>query len=424
MEYIITGLSNQTLSVELRERFAVPQARRGELLSKLLKIEGVAECLLLATCNRTEIHAAAPTRDADGPLRRELCGFLGLPDGAAAGSWYTHANGEAVRHIYRVAAGLDSMVVGEPQVFSQVKEAYREAFTAGATGSVINQVMHRAFFVAKRVRTETGIGLGSTSVSSIAVEIIESSICQRYAPTLIVVGTGETGEAAARTFKDRGLGNLVLINRTRTRAEALAAETGARVAAWDDLAASLPHADAIITACGTGEAILTRGIVEAALARSARGGLLIIDLGVPRDVDPGVAGIEGASLYNIDDLKQAAEKNMARRRGEVDEAERICSEEAGRTSSVLLESRLEPTIASLMRKCEEIRKKELGRALDLMGDMPEGHRRIVDVCTASIVSRIMHDPIVTLKRGTGAEGARHGMIDFFRHIFGLDHQQN
>ncbi|MFH0799908.1 MAG: glutamyl-tRNA reductase [Pseudomonadota bacterium] len=420
MEYLITGVSNKTLPIEIREKISVRPDRQAGLLARLLATEGVSECLLLSTCNRTEIHAVAASAEVVPGLKRALCDETSIAPGNIGGRWYAHANGDAVRHLFRVASSLDSMVVGEPQIFSQLKDAYRLAFGAGSTGNIINQIMHRAFFVAKRVRTETGIGLGSTSVSSIAVDLIESSVCQRYAPTLLIVGTGDVGASAARTFKDRGLGKLILVNRTRKKADELASELGAEIGPWEKLCDLMEHADAVITSCGTGAPTLTSSMIGASRVGASRSQLVIIDLGVPRDVEPEAGAIPGVALYNIDDLKQSAERNLDQRRREVAHAEEIVAAEAKRTSAALLESGLEPTIARLMQKCEEIRKKELERAFDRLGEMPPEHRQVVDVCTTSIISKILHDPIITLKKGALAPEHRNRMLDFFRHIFGLE----
>ncbi len=426
MEYLITGVSNKTLPIELREKMAVKKELIPGILSEMCANCGISEGMVISTCNRTEIHVAAASPDVVPALQVSLCNVLGLPSAQIQGCWYTHTGGNAVRHLFRVAAGLDSMIVGESQVFFQLKEAYQTAFASGATGHLINQILHRSFFVAKRVRTETGIGLGATSVSSVAVDIIEASLCQRYRPTIMIVGTGGIGAAAAKSIRDRNLGNLLLINRTITRAESLAAELGASVRIWEDLEDLLLKADAIITSCGGDSPILTQEMLERAMRKASRLQLTIIDLGVPRDVEPGAEEIPGLVLHNIDALQGIADRNKEERWQEVDHAEAIVAAEAKETSRTLLESGLEPTIASLMQKCEEIRKRELERAFDKLGDLTPEHRRMIEVCTTSIVGKILHDPIVTLKKSSSLEASAaperkdRNTLSFFKNIFGLE----
>ena len=415
-------MSNKTLPLELREKVAVKQELIPEILPNLVKACAITEALLMSTCNRTEIHAAAPSADSAPLLQRTLCNILHLSHEEMRGSWYTHTNGEAMRHLFRVAAGLDSMVVGESQVFGQLKEAYQVAFTAGTTGHLINQIVHRSLFVAKRVRTETGIGLGATSISSVAVDLIESSLCQRYTPTIMIIGTGEVGKAAAKSIRDRGLGNLILLNRTEEKAKDLAEMLGAETAPWETMEELLFKADAVITSCGSDLPILTQATLQDAMHKAARTQMLIIDLGVPRDVEPQGHRIPGLFLHNIDDLQSIADRNKEQRSQQIDHAETIIATEANEATKTILESECEPLIASLMQKCEDIRKREIERALSKLAVLNDEQKKVLEVCTTSLMNKILHDPIAALKKNAAPEREKRNseLLSLFKNIFRLE----
>lgn len=396
MTYVITGVNHTTLGVTLRERLFVPAESVTNLLENIRKLPGVAEALLLSTCNRTELHAIVDGGHRLADLQQTLLESLRAPE-LPQKAWY-HATGEkAVRHLFRVTSGLDSLLLGETQVFGQVKDAFERAFALGTTGRLLNQCVHRAFFVAKRVRTETGIGMGSLSLASIAVELIEESICARHPRTLIILGAGKMGEAAARSFREREMGNVVVVSRTKNKAQELAKKMNAEATEFSALEKYLPLADAIITSSASTKPLLTRTIVKRA-RNGSNAPLVIVDLGVPRNVEPGVGKLAGVLLSTIDDLKEIADRSRVKRRKEARRAETIVAEEAKRTHRELLESNGALTIAALMQKCEAIRKKEVERALSHMQHMKAEEQNIVDACTASIVQKILHDPITVLKK--------------------------
>ena len=323
MNFFITGVSHKTLPIELCERLYIPLEQRASFVKRLLAFPGVHECLALSTCNRTELHVVSSSTDIIPALQQVLCGVCGVEPDIVNPCWYVFDGDDAVRHLFRLVAGLDSLVVGETQIFNQVKEAYKLAYDVGATGMLINPLMHRAFFVAKRIRTETGIGVGSLSLSSIAVELIEATVCSRTPLTLLVIGAGKVATSAAKSFVDRGFGNLLIANRTWEKAQILSAQLSAQAVRWEEVESHLLLADAVISCSGSMTPILTRELLAPLATARAEKPLMIVDLGVPRDVDPQVRNLTNIVLHNVDDLKGIADRNHAARKVEAIRAEKI-----------------------------------------------------------------------------------------------------
>jgi len=412
VKFIVTGVNNRSLHLAKREKFYLLPEKRSEILTRLARFDSVSELVVLSTCNRTELYAVVSSSDTFHDLQKELSQALDVDTQVISQHGYSFEGEEALRHLMRVCSSLDSMVLGETQVYRQVKEAFEFSFQTEKTGPLLNQLFHHAFSTAKRVRTETGIGAGSTSISSTAVDFLELNVCLRTPPRLLILGAGEVAADAAKSFAKRNLGTFVVVNRDEAKAHTLADELGGEAKALEHLEDELAKAHALLTCCHTHHPIITPSHILNALNTSDRGTLTIIDLGVPRNVDEEVRNIPGVNLYHLDDLTEIAEKNRKTRESESSQAEFIVREEA-KKGSELLDSQIEPTIAGLIQKYEGLRQKELSKVFTRMPHLSESDRELIDACTTSIVTKILHDPIITLKE-------KDDLLLSFRQMFRLD----
>jgi glutamyl-tRNA reductase len=329
MPVLVAGLSHRTSPVELRERFAFPEAEIPAALVRLCAMGLVEEGVIVSTCNRVELYVA--TSSSDAAVARALREFLvehGRPPGPVDAEVYTHAEPHSIEHLFKVVSGIDSMVLGETEILGQVKKAYDLALRHHHTGPVLNRVFQRAFNVAKQIRTETQIQRGSVSVASVAAELAEKIFDSLHGRTVLVLGAGDTSEKAAKALLSRGARQLLVSNRTRERAEALAATLGGRAVpfdAWTDEAESV---DVLITSTAATEFILDRNRLVPLMQRRRHRALLLVDIAVPRNIDPAVNYLENVYLYDIDDLQAVAEDSMRQRREEVARCEQLIRERA------------------------------------------------------------------------------------------------
>lgn len=362
MNVFLLGTSHKTAPVEVRERFAISEARIPEALGQLQAEPGIEEAIILSTCNRAEfIHACRDGADGIEAARRFVAAFFGLGIDEFAHCFYSHRDDAAVRHIFRVAAGLDSMVVGEPQVLGQVKKAFSLAKVAGTIGGVLEAVFQRAFTGAKRIRTETRIAEAPVSVSSAAVELAEKVLGSLDDKTVLIIGAGQMGELAARHLVSRGASTVRVSNRTYAHAVALAEELGGIAIRFSEIWEALTRADIVISSTGCPHYILTGEDVARLMEERARRPLFLMDIAVPRDIDPRVAELAGCTLANADDLQEVGRENLRQRETAVEAAERIIEEERTVFRRRLEARNVVPTIVSLRRRIEEIRRGE-GRA--------------------------------------------------------------
>jgi len=351
---------------------------------------------VLSTCNRSEIYVVSgdPVR-----AREEVTGFLSeyhnLPESVFTPHLFSYDNEAAVRHLFRVAAGLDSIVVGEPQILGQVKDAFQAAAEHHRAGPVLSKLFHWSFLVGKRVRTETGLGEGAVSVSFAAVALARKIFGQLNGRRVLVVGAGEISTLTAQHLRANGVGEILVTSRTQAHAEALAASVNGRSVPWDDLAQGVAASDIVVTATGSQRPIITRAQVEA--GRHRRDPLFIIDIAVPRDVEASVGDIEQVFLYNVDDLQTLVQENLSRRSSEVDRAEAIVAEEVAKFGAWQRSRGAVPTIVALRERFDRIRRSELNR-LDgkLSGLTPEARAR-VDEVTRLIVEKLLLEPTEQLK---------------------------
>jgi glutamyl-tRNA reductase len=377
------------------------------VLGTLVDRPEIEEAVLLSTCNRVELVVTAANPDSAQHVlldffARELSGGP-LPSGSSLDQLtYLRHGREAIEHVFRVASAIDSMVIGEPQILGQVKDAYREAADAGACGPVLSRLFQRAFATAKRVKNETGIAERPVSVARVAVDLAKQIFETLESRSALLVGAGEMIEAALVALDDQGLGTRRVVNRTPAHAEALARRFSASAHGLDELESLLPESDVVLSCVGGDGPILTREHVEASLARRRNRPLFLIDIGVPRNIDPAVHDLDAAYLYDLDDLQEVASANEAERRRESERAERIILEEREQFDGWLVALQAVPTIRDLNRRAESIRHAEVERFAGRMRLDPD-QQDTVEQLTRSIVNKIMHGPISRLRDETDRE---------------------
>ena len=416
MNFHLIGLNHKSSPVEVRERLAIPEQRLPEALEKLVSVPGVSEGMILSTCNRVEILARSENGRVD--LRQFLQQYFPLEASSYEPHLYEYRRADAVRHVFRVASSLDSMVVGEPQILGQVKEAYAVARAAGTVQSYLDLLLTRAFAVAKRVRSETAIGSSSVSVASVAVELAGKIFGSLEGTHVCLVGAGKMSELAARHLVDSGAGPVFVANRTYDRAQAMAERFGGRAIRFDDLYQHCERADIIITSTGSPATIFRRQHGELFLSRRRNRPMFFIDIAVPRDVDPEMNKLDGIFVYDIDDLQEVVASHVEGRRQEAQRAENIIQDEVERFEARIQTLHLTPTIVSLQDQFETIRQAELDRVRGRLGKLTPEQEAAIEALTRGIVNKLLHTPIRSLKAAaSGAEITT--LIDSFRKIFDL-----
>src|SRR5215831_3838713 len=394
MNFQLIGVNHNSAPLEVRERLAVSEAQLPEAVRTLVKQPGVEEGMVLSTCNRVELLTST-RQSAD--LRGFLGTYFGLNAEALNSNIYEFQQREAVRHVFRVASSLDSMVVGEPQILGQVKEAYAVARGLGAIHSALEALLSRAFAVAKRVRSETAIGSSSVSIASVAVELAEKIFGSLENKTVYLVGAGKMAELAARHLMGRGAGKLLISNRTHERAVELAEAFGGQAIPFDQLYHMASHADIILTSTGASEPLFRREHGESLRSRRKNNPVFFIDIAVPRNVDPEVNRLDGMFVYDVDDFQTVAATNSAERKKEAERAEKIVEIEVDRFASRMRSLAVVPTILSLQEYCETIRQAEIDRIRGRLGQISSDQEAAIEAMTRGIINKLLHTPITTLK---------------------------
>jgi glutamyl-tRNA reductase len=416
MELVVVGLSHKTAPLELREKLATPAEQVPERLRQILELPALHEAVLLSTCNRVEVFAAATDpRRVQGDLSR--C----LEEWAAADlsqHLYRYEGFEAVRHVFRVSSSLDSMVVGEPQILGQVKEAYSAATEIRATGPLLNRCLHRAFQVAKRVRSETGVARSAVSVSAIAVELARAIFDDLAKMGVLLLGAGEMAELAARHLKAAGVAHLTVANRSLERAAQIAHEVGGVAHRLEELGVLLERVDIVISSTATTQFLISLPEARRVLKVRKNRPIFFIDLGVPRNVDPRVGELDNVYLYDVDDLEAVAERNRAERRREAAAAEKIIEKETAQFVEWMHSLEVVPTLVALREKFVGVARSETARALAELGPADEKLRKAVERLGESIVNKLLHAPVTQLKRA-GVEGGT-DLAAVTRRLFELD----
>jgi len=416
MKLQLIGINHKTAPVEVRERLAIPESRLAEACKKLAEHPAVAEGMIVSTCNRVEF--IAHMQNGSGDLREFLREYFEVDLGQFESHLYEFREDEAVRHVFRVAASLDSMVVGEPQILGQVKEAYATARAVGAVSAQLDQLLTRAFAVAKRVRTETAVGSSSVSIASVAVELAEKIFGNLNGKSVYLVGAGKMSELAARHLLAHGAASLFVANRTYDRAIRMAQKFNGQAIEFSRLYDTCDRADIVITSTGSPHFIFRREHGEKLMALRRNKPMFFIDIAVPRDVDPEMNKLDGIFVYDIDDLQQAVSSHVSDRKKEAEKAEAIVNDEVEKFQARLQALDVVPTIVSLQDHLETIRQAEIDRVRGRLGSMTTDQEPAVEALTRGIVNKIMHTPISTLKTAA-RDPESTTVIDLVRRLFNL-----
>lgn len=405
MQLLLVGISHHTAPVELRERADFTARGVADALRALAGRGSTREVVILSTCNRAEIYAACDDAAATrADLERFIAEFHGLAQGDVLPHLYERGDLEAARHLFRVAAGLDSLVVGEPQILGQVKKAHAAAAEAQTVGPVLNRVFHSSFGVGKRVRTETGLGAGAVSVSYAAVTLARKIFGDLAGMSVVVIGAGDMGKLTARHMKSQGVQHVTIVSRTMAHAARTAdAIGGARAAPWDEMDAAIGASDIVITATGAAAPILTKARVESVMRPRRNRPLFVIDIAMPRDVEAAAGEIEQVFLYNVDDLQATVRENLTRRASEVSRAEAIVADEVDTFAAWLRSRGAIPTVVALRQRFEAIRRAELDRLDFKLSTLPPDARARVDEITHLIVEKLLLTPTEQLKSVSDAD---------------------
>jgi len=417
---VLVGLNHKTAPLAVREKLFAGCREEANLLADLLMIDGVREILHLSTCNRVELVASVDEIPATiHALKSFLTRYGGLTDDEAVCCLYAYQDEEAIKHLFRVTSSLDSLVMGEAQILGQVKEAYRLALTQNATGIALNRLMHRAFRTAKRVRTETGIAANPVSVSFAAVELAKKIFGTLSGKKTLVIGAGEMAELTCTHLIGNGAEDMTVANRSLAQAELLAEKYHGKAVGLNALDEALCDADIVISSTGAPSYIVTEEMVRHCLRKRKNRLLFLVDIAVPRDIDPAADGIENVYLYNIDNLQDIVDENMKNRRRESLKAQQIVVEEVAQYVNWLKELEAVPTIVSLRGKAEGIVKLELEKASGWMGNLENGDREKVEALINGIVNKILHAPVTVMKEES-ADFDSQDIVAAARQLFRLD----
>jgi glutamyl-tRNA reductase len=420
MRYQLIGVNHKSAPLELRERLAIPDSSLPDACRELAAYPGIEEGMIISTCNRVELVTHTTNGSAD--LRGFLHQHFRIRAEDLDPHLYEFREKDAVRHLFRVASSLDSMVVGEAQILGQVKEAYATARAVGAVRGQLDQLFTRAFAVAKRVRSETAVGSSSVSIASVAVELAKKIFGTLQGKTVFIVGAGKMSELAARHLLAHGCAAIFVSNRTYERAVGLAHKFHGQAIKFDDLYSTCDRADIVITSTGSPHAIFRREHGEQFLARRKNRPMFFIDIAVPRDISREMAELDGIFTYDIDDLQQAVSSHVADRRHEAERAEAIIAAEV-ENFKARFEARLHtldvvPTIVSLQDHLETIRQAEIDRVRGRLGPLTPEQEIAVESLTRGIINKVMHTPITTLKTAA-REAEATTVIDVVRRLFNL-----
>lgn len=421
MSILLIGINHKSAPVEIRERLAFTEEACSTGLRALVDGDVVREGLIVSTCNRVEVLAETASDRLSDTIER-VNQFLSKADSLSPSFFdshlYQHTDDEAVRHLFRVTSSLDSMIVGEPQVLGQVRRAYSIALEAGTSGRILNRLVHHAFRVAKRVRTETGIGANAVSVSYMAVELGKKIFNSLEGHTALLIGAGEMAELSARHLVNAGVSRVLLANRTEERAGRLAAELGGETINFAELPAHLAEADIIICSTAANQYLITEQMAREALAKRRNRPSFFIDISVPRNIDPAVGKLPNVFVFDIDDLESVISSNIREREREAERAELIVESEIMQFQQTLRVLDIGPTIGALRNKLQDIARVELARQRNRLGPLTAEQETAVEALLVSTVNKISHPLLSHMRRSYDASDAE--TIQAWRDIFGLE----
>ena len=427
-DLFVVGLSWRTAPVALREKLAFPDDELVAVLEALVSSPSIDEALVLSTCNRVEIYGATSQMATPSMLTTAtaeatnlLCRSRGLDAELVSESLYEHARTDAIRHVFRVASALDSLVIGEAQILGQLKSAYGVAVGARSTGVVLGRCLEKAFAVAKRVRTETGISRGAASVSSVAVELARRVFVDLGGKSVLVVGAGKMSALAVRHLRSAGAGTIIVTNRSPEKADKLAGEVDGVARPWEQLESMLALADVVISSTGSTEPVLTRKLMKRVMKARRYRSIVIVDIAVPRDADPAAGRLDGVYLFDIDDLQRVVSSNLKERAREAESAHLLIDAEAAEFEHWLRGQRVVPTIRALREHFARVADAEVERTLDAMerAGTPEKRAQVVRRMGSLIVNKLLHAPMTALK-GHGEDPDIDRLVSAANQLFELD----
>ena len=429
MSIVLVGVNHKTAPVEVRELLAFSESGCAEGLRSLVDGEVVREGLIVSTCNRVEVvTATANDRQQQGVDR--ITDFLSRSRSLSPESFsphlYQHVDDQAVRHLFRVASSLDSMVIGEPQVLGQVRRAYSQALAAGTAGRVLNRLVHHAFHVAKRVRAETGIAASAVSISYMAVELGKKIFGSLQGRCVLLIGAGEMAELSARHLVNAGVSRVLVTNRTEESAARVATKFGGESVSFDSLTEHLAEADIVICSTGADEFVVTTGMAQAALERRRNRPAFFIDISVPRNVDPAVGALPNLFLFDIDDLESVISSNIREREHEAQRAELIVDSEVMQFQQALRALDIGPTLGALRQKLQDIARSELQRQRNRLGQLSAEQEKAIEALLMATVNKISH-PVLNHVRRSYSAGSGAGdddSIRAWRETFGLEEENS
>ncbi|SFE49939.1 glutamyl-tRNA reductase [Paenibacillus algorifonticola] len=422
MHIITVGLNYRTAPVEVRERFAFSEKELPEAVKQLMNTDSILECVIVATCNRTELYAVVD--------RHQLCGhhirgfmeqWFNLPRKEFTNHLYMYEDEKAIEHLFHVTSGLDSMIIGETQILGQVKDAFALAQQQKATGTLFNTLFKQAITMAKRAHSETTIGESAVSVSYAAVELGKRIFGQFAKKTVMLIGAGETGELTAKHLYANGADRVIVVNRTYERAVQLADKFNGIACSMDEATNRLHEADIVISSTGADSFVLTRQVVASAMQRRRSKPLFMIDIAVPRDIDPTIAAVDNVFLYDIDDLEGIVESNLEQRRKEAAKIETMIAQEMDLFEQWYKTLGVVPLIRALQTKAAEIHEETFNSLTNKLPDLDEHELKVIRKLTKSIVNQMMQDPILRIKEMAGERRADEAM-DMFVKLFALEEQ--
>jgi glutamyl-tRNA reductase len=414
------GISHKTAPLALRERLALPEGRAASVLHELVAHSEIHEAVAISTCNRTELYlVASDPVEAENAALSALSRQAGIPPTELLGSLYSLRGMDAVRHLLGVAAGLDSMIVGEAEIQGQVKRAYELALVEGVTGPIVNRLFRDALATGKRARTETAIGRSRVSVSSVAVELARGILGELDSRRVLVIGAGENGELTAKALRERGVETVFVANRRYDRAIGLAQRFGGQAVRFDALPREMESADIVVSSTASPHQLVGRDELE--LVMEQRGGrpLLLIDIAVPRDIDPTVRELPGITLFDMDDLQREVARNLSGREAEVTRVHAIIEQETERYGDWLASLDVVPTIAALRERGEEIVQRVLRENEGRWESLGEADRRRVEMMARAVVNRMLHEPTLRIK-DAAERGGSYVQLQALRELFGLE----
>lgn len=424
MNIVVVGLSHKTATVEIREKVAFSPNQMQKPLTELVGLDGIIEGVIVSTCNRVEIYAT--TRDIAGGIariKRFLADYHHLSLDSLDPHLYNYHSEAAIRHVFRVASSLDSMVVGEPQILGQIKTSYGYAAEYKSSGIILNRFLHKAFSVAKRVRTETKIASSAVSVAFAAVELAKKILGDLSDKTVMLIGAGEMCELAAKHFLNSGAKGVMVTNRTFERAERLAEEFGGEAVRFEELFEHLHRADIVLSSTGAPHYIIGPKDAENVVKKRRFKPVFFIDIAVPRDIDPKVDDVENAYLFTVDHLQEIVQANLAQRGLEAEKAEEIISQEIGQFHKWLSTLEVTPAIVALRTHFDEIRRAELEKTVSGWKDLPPDVEKRLEALTMAMMNKMLHAPTTVLKKA-GQGGRVDLYVDALKQLFELESLQH